>query len=415
MKRLRRHPIAILVSAAATVALTAGLIPPAVATTQSPSAAQVADPGAGPWPSVSADRVAQECGLDPALLERAGAQLWYVPFTVVRYGKLCWTNRDASTTSQYHVASVTKTFGAVLLGMIARRGSLDDTDPITDWIPRERLGLVNPQATIAHVLAMTSTSPNLATDQKLPWSYDAAGLREIDQLVEVMNEAIRREPANFPGISDVRQFAQRELFDVLGMRDSSWGGATIAYSLLSTTQDLSRLGLLLLRKGVLEGRQLLDERYVYRMTHPAFEDTNTGYGYLTQLNAYVGQTYSTGTHDTDCSPYSTWPRHPHAPFNATTHNYNGTPYTDERHDIGLAWAAGAGGQRVSLHRGLDLVITVRDDSTNEGHKRVWNAMRPALVALDPQYAGDEAGFCAAYQRSQHAPTLRFPWSATASR
>ncbi len=76
--------------------------------------------------------------------------------------------------------------------------------------------------------------------------------------------------------------------------------------------------------------------------------------------------------------------------------------------------AGAGGQRVSLHRGLDLVITVRDDSTNEGHKRVWNAMRPALVALDPRYAGDEAGFCAAYQRSQHAPALRFPWSASAS-
>lgn len=49
----------------------------------------------------------------------------------------------------------------------------------------------------------------------------------------------------------------------------------------------------------------------------------------------------------------------------------------------------------------------------EGHKRVWRLVRPALVALDPVYAGDEAGFCAAYQRSEHAPDLR-PWSKKAS-
>ena len=37
--------------------------------------------------------------------------------------------------------------------------------------------------------------------------------------------------------------------------------------------------------------------------------------------------------------------------------------------------------------------------------QVWSAMRPALVALDPTYAGDEAAFCAAYGANEYAPDL----------
>lgn len=404
MRGKTRLKVAAVISAVALVPLTGA----------ADAASKAADPGQAPWQQVPRDLVAAECGLDPALLDRANAQLPTIPFTIVRFGKLCWTNRAADTTSTYHVASVTKTMAATVFGMIADRGGLDDTDPVTEWISSWDLVGINRDATLAHVLAMTSTKWNLATDKKGTWSYDALGWREINRLVGVMNRAIQREPQNFPGVSDVGQFARKELFDVLGMRDTNWGGTNIAYSLNSTTQDLSRLGLLLLRKGNWDGRQLLSEKYVYRMTHPAFEDTNTGYGYLTQLNAHTGWVYSSGTNDTACSPYTTWPRQPHAPFHATTHNYGGTPYTDERHDIGLAWAAGAGGQRVSVHRGLDMVITVRDDVTNEGHKRVWNAMRPALVALDERYPGDEAAFCSAYQRSQYAPALVSPWSPQAS-
>ena len=44
-----------------------------------------------------------------------------------------------------------------------------------------------------------------------------------------------------------------------------------------------------------------------------------------------------------------------------------------------------------------------------GHKTVWNALRPAMLELDPVYKGDEDGFCAAYRRSEYAPALREPW------
>lgn len=36
----------------------------------------------------------------------------------------------------------------------------------------------------------------------------------------------------------------------------------------------------------------------------------------------------------------------------------------------------------------------------------WDIFRPALVAADPEYAGDEAAFCEAYARGAYAPDLR---------
>ena len=159
------------------------------------------------------------------------------------------------------------------------------------------------------------------------------------------------------------------------------------------------------------------------MTHPAFEDTNTGYGYLTYTKAAKGWTYSSGTADLDCSPYTSWPRYPHAPFGEARSSLGAQPYAP-KHDVGLVWAAGAGGQKTSVHRALDLVITVRDDAlsldggtpgTFEGHKRPWNLIRPALVAYDRAFQGREAAFCRAYQHSAHAPDLLSPWSAAASR
>jgi CubicO group peptidase (beta-lactamase class C family) len=399
---------------------------PVAATTAAPvpAAKPARDPGSKPWVPVPRERVAQECGLDPDLLDQASLQFQHTPFVIVRYGKLCWTGGYPTGHDEpYQVWSITKTFGSLLLGMIASRSSLDDTDPVTDWIEPEDLGNINPDATIAHVLSMTSTSPDMRPGEREPWSYDTAGDREINQLVGVMNRVIAEEPENFPGVADAKEFAEKELFAPLGMEDSSWPGTAIGGTLVSSQEDLARMGLLLLRRGRWQGRQLLDERYVYRMTHPAFEDVNTGYGYLTYTNAEKGWTYSTGTADLDCAPYVTWPRYPHAPFFESTDDNGGSPFPT-RHDIGVTWAAGAGGQKTSVHRGLDLVLSVRDDlisadggapGTFEGHKRLWNAIRPALVALDPEFAGDEAAFCDAYQRSSYAPDLLDPWSARASR
>jgi CubicO group peptidase (beta-lactamase class C family) len=410
--------------AVSVVAVTIGLLGATAGAAVAQPAGDVAGPGTDPWEPVPRDEVAERCGLDPDLMDQADVILTGTPYTVVRYGQLCWSGGyPTGTTTTHQVFSITKTLGALLVGMVAARSSLDDTDPITDWVDEGDLGDINPEATVAHVLAMTATKPDLTHGEKGDWSYDTFGDREIDVLVGVMNRVIREEPDAFPGVSNIAEFAQVEVFDRMGMAGSSWPGQSIAGTMFSTSEDLARLGLLLLRRGVWDGEPLLDERYVYRMTHPAFEDTNTGYGYLTYVNAAENWTYSTGTADLTCSPYATWPSYPHAPFFEAPDANGGTPFDEVTHDIGMTFAAGAGGQRISVHRGLDLVLTSRDGvvSTDpddpgffEGHKSIWTAIRPALVELDPTFAGDEEAFCAAYQRSAYAPDLLDPWSASAS-
>jgi hypothetical protein len=39
---------------------------------------------------------------------------------------------------------------------------------------------------------------------------------------------------------------------------------------------------------------------------------------------------------------------------------------------------------------------------------LWAAIRPALVAEDPMFMGDEDAFCAAYGPGNYAPDLQAP-------
>ena len=387
-----------------------------------PATAHAQDPGTAEWKQVPRDRMVAECGLDPDLLDAAAPKLANTPFVVIRHGKLCWEGGyPGGSTETYQVFSVTKTFGAMLFGMTASRSRLSDEDRVTDWIPPAELGAINPQARLAHVLAMVSTNKDLRYGKKGAWSYDTAGDREINRLVGVMDRAIKGEPQQFPGVKNVVELARKELFEPLGMRASSWEGGQIAGNLMTNVRDMARLGQLVLQRGRWSGRQLIDEEFLYRMTHAAFEDVNTGYGYLTYVNAADNWSYPTSTADTHCAPYGQWPSYPHRPFYEAS-NSNGSVPQERRqpYDMAHTFASGTGGQKFTVYRGLDMVIAIRNGAVSAGdggtavdqfpgHKTVWNALRPALLEQDPVFKGDEDGFCAAYRRSEYAPSLREPW------
>jgi len=394
---------------------TAALLVPATAFAQ--------DPGAAEWTQVPRDRIVAECGMDPDVLDAALPKFEYTPFVVIRHGKLCWEGGwPGGSTEKYQVYSVTKTFGAMLFGMVASRSTrLSDTDPVSEWIPPEELGAINPNAKLAHVLAMVSTNADLRPGKKGAWSYDTFGDREINRLEGVMNRAIAAEPERFPGVANVVELAQKELFDPLGMKNSSWAGGGIASNLFSTVRDMARLGQLVLQRGRWQGRQLIDEEYLYRMTHPAFEDVNTGYGYLTYVNAAKNWSWPTSTADTYCAPFGRWPSYPHRPFYEWPNTNGGVPgEREQRYDMAHTFASGTGGQKFIIYRGVDMVIAIRNGAGSvadggtavdqfSGHKTVWNAVRPAMLPFDPYFKDDEAGFCAAYRRSDYAPDLREPW------
>jgi CubicO group peptidase (beta-lactamase class C family) len=211
------------------------------------------------------------------------------------------------------------------------------------------------------------------------------------------------------------------------MKDSTWDTTDLSgiTGWFSSVGDMARLGLLLLHGGMWNGERLLDARWAYKMTHPSFEDGNTAYGYLTWLNARNNwhlaglEDFTFGAIGPEqqtrpliaCAPAAIHAMYPHAPSEAPDCNYLPPATCAQEHDVGAWEANGLGGQLIMGHPGLDLVIVTRNfgDATGEGlitmGSALWEALVPAIVAEDPRFRGDRAGFCDAYARGSYAPDV----------
>jgi hypothetical protein len=386
------------------------------------------DPGTGPWVPVPSDRVLDECHLDPAALAAADAKL-NTAWAIVRYGKLCHEFMSA-TYVPAEAWSTTKTLGAVVSGVVAyqtknipvtgpKTGPFSDVDRADHWLDSVTY---NPEAHVAHVLAMVAQNADLSLGKKT-MSYDIIGTVQINSLSDMLNAAIAQDTTRFG--ADLEQFTQKFVFGPLGMHDSTWssGAATkvFAYSWSTTPRDMARIGLLMLNGGVWNGVRLLDEGWIYRMTHPSFEDANTGYGYLTWLNSSSNHHYGgipgapVGLQEGaqspgPCAPVSVYPTHPHGLSDSPDCNYS-APYTcTQQYDDGVWQAVGLNGQVIQGHRALDAVIIARDvtplGSGPAAPGILWDAVRPAIVNADPRFKGDDTAFCAAYGTNSYAPDLK---------
>ncbi|MFT3926891.1 MAG: hypothetical protein QM778_30375 [Myxococcales bacterium] len=383
------------------------------------------DPGREPWRPVPANEVRETCRLDPEQLVAADQALG-VPWAVVRYGKLC--HQFGSQDEQPgHVFSVTKTLGALVTGMVAhetrslarttrKTGPLSDEDRIDHWLDDFAY---NPSARVGHVLAMVAHSEGLgsAPDDMV---YDSFGTTQINSLSDVLNAAIRQDSVRLAG--DLDGFTQRFLFDTLGLEDSEWAAGqpdkTFGWSWVTSVRDMARVGLLLLRQGSWQGERLLSPDWIARMTHPAFEIANTGYGYLTWVNS--ASNFDFGGADgpvlqdasgpmLTCAPVSLHGRYPHGLSTAQDCHYAAPYPCTQTYDVGVWQAVGLGGQVIQGHPGLDLLLVARDLTPLGGGQDapilLWEAVRDAVVAADPTYQGDLEAFCAAYGANDYAPDL----------
>lgn len=377
----------------------------------------LADPGSGPWTPVPAAQVAEKCGLDPALLATADATL-NRPYAVIRYGQLCHEFYPDGADSVAEVFSATKTLGALVTGIAAyetrnlprsgpKTGPLSDEDRVDYWL--DSFGF-NHDAHIAHVLAMEAHNRDLSYGHKM-FQYDLVGQVQINRLSDIINAALQQDTERLG--HDLEEFTNRFLYGPLGMHESIWSNGApdkiFAYSWYTTVRDMARVGLLMLHDGLWSGQRILDAAWTYKMTHPSFEDANTAYGYLTWLNSnsnYPGATRAGPKQQgpvIPCAPVALWPHYPHGLSEAPDCNYE-PPYTcQQTFDVGLWYAAGLKGQYILGHRGLDLLLVVKNLGDTAAVGELWDAVRPALVALDPAYKGDEEAFCAAYSRNAYAP------------
>lgn len=375
------------------------------------------DPGTAEWEPVPRDQVAEVCRLNPNLLEEAD-RLLNVPWGVVRYGRLChefYPQGEAQVTMPQENWSATKTLGATVVGIAAyqtrmltrtdpKTGPLSDLDRVDHWLDSFTF---NPEAQVGHVLGMVAHNASLAWGEKI-FTYDTVGSTQINRLSDIVNTAIAQDPGRFG--ANIEEFTRRFLFEPLGMRGSTWSNGmpdkNLAFSWVSPLRDMMRLGLLLLNDGQWNGEQILGADWVYRMTHPSFEDAQLGYGYLTWMTA-VSDNYDA------CLPMAKHAEFPHGLSQATDCNSPTTTFDCQQDfDVGMWNANGLNGQLIVGMKGLDMVLVVKDLSQymNLGIAAtplpLWDVVRPAVVALDPTYTGDEAAFCDAYSHNRYAPDLR---------
>ena len=371
----------------------------------SPSAGEaqtpLVDPGTGPWDLVAEAQVQDVCRLDPELLQQV-VMRQDQSFAIVRYGRLCFVSGENASDGPgvSHLFSATKTLGALLTGAVMYQtrdlpqssasmgGPLLEWDRMDKWLDLTTLpsrGRVNPDATVAHVLGMVGYSDDLSFGQKRH-RYDADGSREINYLIRVIDNVVKQDPQRFG--ADAVEVKDR-LFAKLGFEDSSWNVDFFGYSWYGSLLDMARLGLLALHGGIYNGERLVDSEYIYNMTHPAFEDGSTRYGYLTWLNG--------GT----CQPRAIHASYPHG-ISEASDCADGN--CDQDNDVGVWSAIGAGGQYIVGHRGLDMVVVGKNWGSGGGEE-LFDLVLPSIVAADPRFMGDQEAFCEAYARGAYAPDL----------
>jgi CubicO group peptidase (beta-lactamase class C family) len=244
-----------------------------------------------------------EAGMDAAKLQDAldyGTSQAGFALRVFRHGCLVGEDRLAALNggTRFESWSMAKSVTSLVFGRAQTLGLISPDDPVGALVPEA--DRAHGAITMRDLLTMTSG---------LEWN----GLRDynIFTMPDRVRDALTLPPVHAPGTyfeyaqspvallaeavgraagEDVGAFAQRELMDPLGIAAGAWdwqrdraGHVQAFWGARMRPEDFARLGELLRRGGVWQGRRLLGRAYLAGALAPSA--TNGCYGWLIWLNA----------------------------------------------------------------------------------------------------------------------------------
>lgn len=180
--------------------------------------------------------------------------------------------RRVQPDSQFHAASVTKSYVGLSIATAVYEGSVQSIDdPVTDYLPYLDSKLME-GTTIRHLLTHThglssDFDGNLVREFKAgsDWAYRNEGVEMLVQIVkQVMGMAVTqliRERVSFPlELSETGWRTEENerlvpvVNDPLGQPESMFGGS---FGLFVSTRELAYWGYLHLKKGTINGKQII--------------------------------------------------------------------------------------------------------------------------------------------------------------
>jgi len=263
-----------------------------------------------PWPTDEwTVSTPEEHGMDSAVLSgardyAAGSGRHTQGVVVIRHNVIVaeWYFGGADADTPAVSWSVAKSFASALIGIAIGAGKIAGVDrPLTDYYP-EWAGTDKAEITLRHVLSMTS-----GLDWNEGYEGDASDsdvmrmlFIESDQLAYAAGRELAHEPGTYwyyssgdamllSGVLEratgirASAFAEEVLFSQIGMKNLTWdsdqAGHTLTYCCINTpSRQFARFGLLYLRQGRWEDRQVVPAEWVQESTRPS-QELYTGYGY----------------------------------------------------------------------------------------------------------------------------------------
>jgi hypothetical protein len=222
------------------------------------------------------------------LCTRTGADTCFVVYK----GKVVQERYYRSYRAPIMAMSSTKSITGILVGMLIEDGKIKSLDePVCSYLKEWCAGQKG-KVTLRHLLTMTSGLPRMfsegvssvgdknqfvinlspATEPGTAWDYSNEGV----QLLSPILDQAAGEP--------IQDYARKRLFEPLGMRGTRLhlderGHAWTHADMETTPRDLARIGLLMLNKGVWQGKRIVSESWVKQLTTPS-QTLNPRYGLL---------------------------------------------------------------------------------------------------------------------------------------